>query len=330
MATHHFADVAQQRQQQFRKLPGAVPHESASLSVGSISASVVKLLSSSASNGEFAGGSPAGCTSLRPERRDGRRLPRRSSIERRRADPRRRSRSRLRLASQFTGMWLNPNSRGSRLRIWQPWGCKSLHAHHFSATGFSGNSRPRRLKIAESRHGGSASPGSPTILRQGYGLASRRVVHREQQTGSTQDRTALGVQVSPRRPAFALSSFGSAGQFGMSTGLANRTCLLNSGLPKRGVWCESTAFRHSCSPAERSRDMREVKRQHASHPTISVVGVRQSRPTILCSRAAESPHCLENKLELSFQVHVPERVIQGPVTNHLIVFCAWTASRLGI
>jgi hypothetical protein len=108
----HFADVAQQRQQQFRKLPGALPHESASLSIGSISASVVKLLSSSASNGEFAGGSPAGCT-------------------------------------KFTGMWLNPNSRGSRFRIWQPWGCNSLHAHHFPATGFSGNSRPRRLKIAE-------------------------------------------------------------------------------------------------------------------------------------------------------------------------------------
>ncbi len=33
---------------------------------------------------------------------------------------------------QFTGMWFNPNSRGSRLRIWQPWGCKSLHAHHFA------------------------------------------------------------------------------------------------------------------------------------------------------------------------------------------------------
>jgi len=46
-----------------------------------------------------------------------------------------------------------------------------------------------------------ASPGSPTNLRSpGYGLASRRVVNREQQTGSTQDRTALGVQVSPRRP----------------------------------------------------------------------------------------------------------------------------------
>ena len=65
VATHHFADVAQQRQQQFRKLPGALPHESASLSIGSISASVVKLLSSSASNGEFAGGSPAGCTNSR-------------------------------------------------------------------------------------------------------------------------------------------------------------------------------------------------------------------------------------------------------------------------
>ena len=33
---------------------------------------------------------------------------------------------------QFMGMWFNPNSRGSRLRIWQPWGCKSLHAHHFA------------------------------------------------------------------------------------------------------------------------------------------------------------------------------------------------------
>jgi hypothetical protein len=29
----------------------------------------------------------------------------------------------------------------------------------------------------------------------------------------------------------------------MSTGRANRTCLLNSGLPEKEVWCESTAFR---------------------------------------------------------------------------------------
>ncbi len=104
-----------------------------------ICASVVKLLSSSASNGEFAGGSPAGCTILRSE---------------------------LRMAGQFTGMWLNPNSRGSRLRIWQPWGCNSLHAHHFPATGFSGNSSPRRLKIAE-----------PSGCKSR--VADRRVVNRE-------------------------------------------------------------------------------------------------------------------------------------------------------
>ena len=138
---------------QFRKLPGALPHESASLSVGPISASVVKLLSSSASNGEFAGGpADAGCR-----------------------------------MHHFTGMWLNPNSRGSRLRIWQPWGCNSLHAHHLTVTGFSGKSRPRRLKITETS--GCKSR-----------VADPRVVNREQQTGSTQDRTALGVQVSPRRP----------------------------------------------------------------------------------------------------------------------------------
>jgi hypothetical protein len=33
-------------------------------------------------------------------------------------------------------------------------------------------------------------------------------------------------------------------KFGKSTGRARRTCLLNRGLPERGVWCESTAFRH--------------------------------------------------------------------------------------
>src|SRR6266545_804505 len=112
VATHHFADVAQQRQQQFRKLPGALPHESANLSIGSISSI----------RGEIK-------ITLRFERR----VCRWESCR----------------MHQFTGMWLNPNSRGSRLRIWQPWGCKSLHAHHLTATGFSGNSRPRRLKIAE-------------------------------------------------------------------------------------------------------------------------------------------------------------------------------------
>jgi hypothetical protein len=58
------------------------------------------------------------------------------------------------------------NSRGSRLRIWQPWGCNSLHAHHFAATGLSGNSRPRRLKIA-----------APSGCKSR--VADRRVVYRE-------------------------------------------------------------------------------------------------------------------------------------------------------
>jgi len=74
---------------------------------------------------------------------------------------------------------------------------------NFTAPGLRGNSRPQRLKIAEPS--GCKSRG-----------ADRRVVNREQQTGSAQTRTALGVQVSPRRP-FA----------GMPTGQANRACLLN-------------------------------------------------------------------------------------------------------
>ena len=85
------------------------------------------------------------------------------------------------------GHVVNPNSRGSRLRIWQPWGCNSLHAHHFTAPGLRGNSRPQRLEIAEPS--GCKSRG-----------ADRRVVNREQQTGSAQTRIALGVQVSPCRP----------------------------------------------------------------------------------------------------------------------------------
>ena len=150
VATHHFADVAQQRQQQFRKLPGAfAPRECESLHRlhFRIRGEIIIIL------------------------RFERRVCRWESCR----------------MHQFTGMWLNPNSRGSRLRIWQPWGCKSLHAHDFTATGFSGNSRPRRLKIAE-----------PSGCKSR--VADRRVVNREQQTGSTQDRTALGVQVSPRRP----------------------------------------------------------------------------------------------------------------------------------
>ena len=129
VATHHFADVAQQRQQQFRKLPGAfAPRECESLHRlhFRIRGEIIIIL------------------------RFERRVCRWESCR----------------MHQFTGMWLNPNSRGSRLRIWQPWGCNSLHAHHFTATGFSGNSRPRRLKIAE-----------PSGCKSR--VADRRVVNRE-------------------------------------------------------------------------------------------------------------------------------------------------------
>jgi len=132
---------------------------------------------------------------------------------------------------QFTGMWLNPNSRGSRLRIWQPWGCNSLHAHHFAATGFSGNSRPRRLKIAE-----------PSGCKSR--VADRRVVNREQQTGSTQDRTALGVQFSPRRP------------FGMSAGQASRASVLTSAcLRASGASPRHSAIHRVCAGQLITRDL---------------------------------------------------------------------------
>ena len=58
--------------------------------------------------------------------------------------------------------------------------------------------------------------------------------------------------------------------------------------------------------------------------------MRHTQPGILCSWATESAFRLEHKFKLVFQVHVPERVIQGPVANHLVVFCASPAARLGI
>ena len=121
-------------------------------------------------------------------------------------------------SANFTGMWFNPNSRGSRLRIWQPWGCKSLHAHHFAATGLSGNSRPRRLKIAE-----------PSGCKSR--VADRRVVNREQQTGSTQDRTALGVQVSPRRPIGNVNRPRDPGLFAKQCAPGNRSVVQVHGIP---------------------------------------------------------------------------------------------------
>ena len=132
----------------------------------------------------------------------------------------------------ITGMWLNPNSRGSRLRIWQPWGCKSLHAHHFTATGFSGNSRPRRLKIAEPSGCKSRVADQPSLCR----ASARRA-------GVWLIGNSRPVRLKIEQPWECKSPH--ADQFGMSTGRASRTCLLNSGLLEKGVWCESTAFRQS-------------------------------------------------------------------------------------
>ena len=119
---------------------------------------------------------------------------------------------------QFTGMWLNPNSRGSRLRIWQPWGCNSLHAHHSRRLASAGIADPGDLK-SPSLPG--ASPGSPS----GVWLIGN----------------SRPIRLKIEQPWECKSPH--ADQFGISTGRASRTCLLNSGLPEKGVWCESTAFR---------------------------------------------------------------------------------------
>ena len=96
----------------------------------------------------------------------------------------------------------------------------------------AGRADPGDLKSSSLQ---GASPGSPTNLRSSsYGSASRRVVNREQQTGSTQDRTALGVQVSPRRPIWNVNRSSEPGLFA-------KQCVPS------GKWCKPTAFRHSCA-----------------------------------------------------------------------------------
>src|SRR5208283_5904373 len=82
-----------------------------------------------------------------------------------------------------TGVWLIGNSRPVRLKIEQPWECKSPHADHF----------------------------------------------------------------------------------GMSTGRADRACLLTSALLETGVWRKSTAFRHF-----RARSSKKSRRAYTSHRTRSV------------------------------------------------------------
>ena len=103
----------------------------------------------------------------------------------------------------ITGMWFNPNSRGSRLRIWQPWGCNSLHAHHFRRLASAGIADPGDLK-SPSLPG--ASPGSPT----GVWLIGN----------------SRPIRLKPEQPWECKSPH--ADQFGMSTGQANRASVLTS------------------------------------------------------------------------------------------------------
>ena len=88
-----------------------------------------------------------------------------------------------------------------------------------------------------------------------------------------------------------------ADHFGMSTGRAGRTCLLNSGLLARGVWCESTAFRHSCA--------RSSKRAGGLIPRIALDQCRvperyrtrapfEQSADFVCSRSPTQRHDVEN------------------------------------
>src|SRR5207249_4008673 len=130
---------------------------------------------------------------------------------------------------QFTGMWLNPNSREGP----------------DSESGSLGGASPfmptisRRLASAGKADRGDlkspslpgASPGSPT----GVWLIGN----------------SRPVRLKIEQPWECKSPH--ADQFGMSTGRASRTCLLNSGLPEKGVWCESTAFRQPLQAATNAR-----------------------------------------------------------------------------
>ena len=159
---------------------------------------------------------------------------------------------------QFTGMWFNPNSRGSRLRIWQPWGCKSLHAHHFTATGFSGNSRPRRLKIAEPSGCKSRVADQPSLVELrlakpacgSQGIADR--------FGSNPN--SLGSASLPT-PTNLRQGFGLAGQFGMSTGRASRASVLTSACLR----ASGASPRHSAIPHARVVQREPASLYLASH-----------------------------------------------------------------
>ena len=155
--------------------------------------------------------------------------------------------------------------------ICKAWEAHSPHAHHFTATGLSGNSRPRRLKIAE-----------PSGCKSR--VADRRVVNREQQTGSTQDRTALGVQVSPRRPIWNVNRTS-------GPGLGANECVPS------GKWCESTAFRHSCARSSKragglipriALDQCRVPERYRTRVPFSIGRMMKANEALICGTCARA------------------------------------------
>ena len=128
---------------------------------------------------------------------------------------------------QFTGMWFNPNSRGSRLRIWQPWGCKSLHAHHFA-------------HVVQCRDSALKTRTVSVQIRPWALLAVRKHPRVAQCRGVPLKPERLQVQVLPRGPIWNVHR-------SSAPGLGANECVPS------GKWCESTAFRQPLQAATNAR-----------------------------------------------------------------------------
>ncbi len=124
------------------------------------------------------------------------------------------------------------------------WGWNSLTRHHFA-------------HVVQRRDGALKTRTVPVQSRPWALLA----VCLTPACSPRQRRSAQDGKVAGASPATRTIS-------GMSTGRASRTCLLNSGLSEWGVWCESTAFRHSFMRAQ----LKESRRPYTPHRTKSVPG----------------------------------------------------------
>ena len=117
-------------------------------------------------------------------------------------------------------------------------GWKSLTRHQFA-------------HVAQSR--GSALKTRPVSVPLRPWAPAARVAQRR---GTKLKPSRVQVQVPPRAPAFALSSFGSAGHFGMSTGQARRASVLTSACLR----ASGASPRHSANFADGHRPACSSKR----------------------------------------------------------------------